>query len=311
MAPNLENSGTAFLVVCLAGLSTGIGASVVFEPRMVKLASKPVLAAGLGFSGGVMMYVSFAEIFPESRTLFEHHGLKPAMAYFWATFCVFAGMLLLRMMAFVVHLLDKDEVHEGQAPHEIEAAKNGANENNETTENTPADAEAGKVEERALSPRREAKHLKTIGLQTALAIAIHNVPEGLAGYVGTLNDPSVGITLSVAIAIHNIPEGLCVALPIYYATGSRVKGFAFALFSGFAEPVGAVLAWAIIKGTGEDMSYAVYAVLFGVVTGLMIMITLDELIPVALRYDPNNKVTVNCMVVGMAVMAASLCLFQV
>mmetsp|Transcript_94062 Transcript_94062/g.196254 ORF Transcript_94062/g.196254 Transcript_94062/m.196254 type:complete len:303 (+) Transcript_94062:277-1185(+) len=302
MAPNLDNSGTAFLVVIMAGLSTAIGAAVVFEPRMVKLASKPVLAAGLGFSGGVMMYVSFAEIFPESRTLFEEHGLDEAMAYFWATFCVFAGMLLLRVMAFIVHLLDKDEVHEGQAPHEIEAAKNGE------TETT---AEAPKVEERSLSPRREAQKLKVIGLQTALAIAIHNVPEGLAGYVGTLADPSVGITLSIAIAIHNIPEGLCVALPIYYATGSRLKGFTLALVSGFAEPVGALMAWAIIKGTGEDMSYAVYAVLFGVVTGMMIMITLHELIPVAMRYDPQNKVTTNCMVVGMAVMAASLCLFQV
>merc|ERR1711862_830486 len=121
------------------------------------------------------------------------------------------------------------------------------------------------------------KALRAMGLKTALAIGIHNFPEGLATFVATLADPVVGATLAIAIAIHNIPEGLCVALPIYYASGSRLKGFAWALLSGLSEPLGAFIGWAIIKSTGEDMNQFVYGLLFGVVAGMMIMIVLLEL----------------------------------
>merc|ERR1719188_1302658 len=105
-----------------------------------------------------------------------------------------------------------------------------------------------------------------MGLKTAIAIGLHNLPEGIATFVGTLADPAVGATLAIAIAIHNIPEGLCVALPIYYATDSRLKGFLWALFSGLSEPIGAFIGWLIIKSTGDDMNQYVYGVLFGLVS---------------------------------------------
>jgi len=148
-----------------------------------------------------------------------------------------------------------------------------------------------------------------MGINTAAAIAIHNFPEGLATFVGTLADPSVGITLAIAIGIHNIPEGLCVALPIYYATGSRIRGFLWALFSGISEPIGALIGYAIIKSSGDDMNQMVYGILFGIVGGMMVMIVISELLPTAYRYDPQDKVTTGSVVLGMAVMAASLCLF--
>merc|ERR1711972_479812 len=131
--------------------------------------------------------------------------------------------------------------------------------------------------------------LQRMGLNTAAAIAIHNFPEGLATFVATLAEPSVGVTLAIAIGIHNIPEGLCVALPIYYATNSRLKGFLWALLSGISEPVGAFIGWCIIKSTGDDMNQTVYGILFGVVAGMMIMIVILELLPTAYRYDPTDK----------------------
>lgn len=148
--------------------------------------------------------------------------------------------------------------------------------------------------------------LVRMGVMTAVAIGIHNFPEGLATFVGALSDPSVGAALAVAIAIHNIPEGLCVAIPVYYATGNRWKSFGWALLSGISEPIGAGLGWIILK---DNMNETAYGILFGLVAGMMVNISIHELIPTAVRYDPADKVTTNSIVVGMAIMAISLLLF--
>ncbi|CAM9332796.1 unnamed protein product [Laminaria digitata] len=149
--------------------------------------------------------------------------------------------------------------------------------------------------------------LVRMGLMAAVAIGIHNFPEGLATFVGALSDPSVGLALAVAIAIHNIPEGLCVAIPVYYATGNRWKAFGWALLSGVSEPIGAALGWLILK---DVMSELVYGLLFGAVAGMMVKLTIHELIPTAVRYDPADKVTTNSIIAGMAIMALSLILFK-
>eukprot|EP01083_Nonionella_stella_P088346 246154_1 len=146
-----------------------------------------------------------------------------------------------------------------------------------------------------------------MGLSTALAIALHNFPEGLATFVAALSDPSVGVVLAIAIGIHNIPEGLCVALPIYYATGNRWKGFLWGCLSGLSEPVAASLGWAVLANA---MSQTAYAALFGLVSGMMVMISFKELLPTAHRYDPEDTVVTYSVVVGMAIMAISLVLFN-
>ena len=151
------------------------------------------------------------------------------------------------------------------------------------------------------------QRLVRMGLMTAVAIGIHNFPEGLATFVSALSDPSVGLALAVAIAIHNIPEGVCVAIPVYYATGNRWKAFGWALLSGVSEPIGAALGWLILK---DIMSELVYGLLFGLVAGMMVNITLHELIPTAVRYDPADKVTTNSIIAGMGIMAISLVLFK-
>eukprot|EP00804_Cyclotella_cryptica_P028522 CCRYP_014793-RC/>CCRYP_014793-RC protein AED:0.06 eAED:0.18 QI:0/0/0/1/0.5/0.66/3/0/269 len=257
---------TAFGLTFAAGTATLIGASVVFFPKLVKLASRRVLAGSLGFSASMMIYISFVDIFRKSFDAFKSSGMEESRAYGLATLCVFIGVLMTKPdIAF----------------------------------RAPAHSQ--------LSATEEKKKLVRMGLTTATALAIHNFPEGLATFVAALEDPFSGAVLAIAIGAHNIPEGLCVALPIYYGTGSRWRGFFWGVVSGMAEPVAAILGWLVLATT---LSLEVYAVLFGLVSGIMVMISLKELLPTAHRYDPEDAVVTYCAIVGMGVMALSLVLFK-
>jgi zinc transporter ZupT len=154
--------------------------------------------------------------------------------------------------------------------------------------------------------RNESHKLMQMSFSTALAIALHNFPEGLATFVASLDDPRVGAVLGVAIAIHNIPEGLCVSLPLYYATGKRWKSFMWGALSGFTELLAAILGYAVFS---NQFSQTLYGVLFGMVAGMMIIISLRELLPTAHRYDPEDTVVTYSFISGMAIIAVSLILF--
>jgi ZIP family zinc transporter len=147
--------------------------------------------------------------------------------------------------------------------------------------------------------------LKRMGVLTALAIAIHNFPEGLATFSSALADPALGISIAVAIAIHNIPEGIAVSVPMYFATGSRAKAFWLSFSSGLAEPLGAVVGYFLLMPFFSELTFGL---LFAAVAGIMVFISLDELLPTAREYDLGHK-SVYAMVAGMMVMAASLLLF--
>jgi ZIP family zinc transporter len=153
---------------------------------------------------------------------------------------------------------------------------------------------------------KEKQKLMRMSINTAVAIGLHNLPEGLATFVASLNDPRIGGVLAIAIAIHNIPEGLCVAMPIYYATGNRWKAFGWAVLSGASEPLAALLGWAVLANSFSD---DMYAILFGIVAGMMVIISVRELLPTAHRYDPEDTVVTYSFMVGMAIMAVSLVLF--
>ena len=159
-----------------------------------------------------------------------------------------------------------------------------------------------------VNPKDEKRRLSKMGVTTALAIILHNFPEGLATFVAALQDPSVGAGLAIAIALHNLPEGVCIALPIYYATGNRWKAFGWGCLAGIAEPIAAVLGVLVLATVITD---EVYAILFGLVSGMMVMISLRELIPAAHRYDPEDTCVTMCLLIGMAVMGLSLVLFEV
>ena len=144
-----------------------------------------------------------------------------------------------------------------------------------------------------------------MGLFTALAIAIHNFPEGLATFAAALADPALGISTAIAIAIHNIPEGISVSVPIYYATGDRKKAFVYSFASGLSEPVGALLGYFVLRAYFSD---TVFGVLFAGVGGIMVFISLDELLPTAKEYGEGH-VAIYGLIAGMALMALSLLLF--
>jgi len=144
-----------------------------------------------------------------------------------------------------------------------------------------------------------------MGFFSALAIGIHNFPEGLATFAAALKDPTLGVGIAIAIAIHNIPEGIAVSAPIYYATGSRKKAFVWSFVSGLAEPVGALVGYLLLYNLFTDITFGI---LFGAVGGIMVYISLDELLPSAEEYG-HHHVAIYGLLGGMAVMALSLLLF--
>ena len=153
--------------------------------------------------------------------------------------------------------------------------------------------------------KENAKKLLRMGLFTALAIAIHNFPEGLATFISSMQDPGIAIPIVVAISIHNIPEGIAVSVPIYQATDSRKKAFWYSFLSGLAEPVGAIIGWFILMPVMNDV---VFGVIFAAVAGIMVFIAVDDLLPTAHECGEPH-LPIRGLIVGMAVMALSLLLF--
>ena len=261
----------AFGLTLFAGLATGIGSALAF---FTKRTNTSFLSVALGFSAGVMIYVSMIEIFWKAKdALCTEWGEKGG---YWATTAAFfAGIA-------VIALIDK-LVPSFENPHEIH--------------------ESGEMED--TSKADEFKKLHRMGLFTALAIAIHNFPEGLATFAAALKDPGLGVAIAVAIAIHNIPEGIAVSVPIYYATGSRKKAFFYSFLSGLSEPVGALIGFFVLW---QFMNNITFGLLFASVAGIMVYISLDELLPSAEKYGQHH-LCIYGLISGMAVMAISLLLF--
>ena len=265
-----DNVLLAFGLTLFAGLATGVGSAIAF---VSKQNSPRFLSFALGFSAGVMLYVAMVEILDKARAaLVEAHGLQMGS---WAAVGAFFGGIGL------IALIDK-LVPDATNPHE-----------------------AHTVEEMDGSKSNREKHLARMGTMTALAIAIHNFPEGLATFTAALEEPYLGLAIAVAIAIHNIPEGIAVSVPIYYATNSRKKAFIWSFLSGVSEPVGALLGWLLLRPFFSD---TLMGILFGAVAGIMVFISLDELLPSAREYGQHH-VSIIGLVLGMAVMAVSLLLF--
>ena len=260
----------AFGLTLFAGLSTGIGSAIAFFAKKTNTA---FLSIALGFSAGVMIYVSFVEILVKARdSLATEVG---DVASHWYTTAAFFGGILF------IAIIDKF-IPAAENPHEMHHVEE------------MADEEAFK----------QAK-LMRMGLFTALAIAIHNFPEGLATFTAALEDPALGVAIAVAIAIHNIPEGIAVSVPVYYATGSKRKAFWLSFLSGLAEPIGALIGFLILM---PFMSPVVFGVLFTSVAGIMVFISLDELLPAAEEYGEHH-LSIYGLIAGMAVMALSLLMF--
>ena len=253
-----------------AGLATGIGSLIAL---FAKRTHTGLLSVGLGFSGGVMIYVSMMELLPDGMEAVLHY-MPGRMGQFITLAAFFGGM-------GVFVLIDK------MLPEEV----------------NPHDAH--RVEE--MSGTENHHKLQRMGIFTALAVAIHNFPEGIATFVGGLQNPEIGIAIAAAVALHNIPEGIAVSVPIFFATGDRWKAFKYSFLSGLAEPVGALVAYLLLRPWLDGIGLGL---VFAAVAGMMVMISLDELLPAAREYGQPH-LSMYGMVAGMMVMAAGLIFLQV
>lgn len=247
----------AFLFTLFAGLSTGIGSLIAYFIKKPKMS---YLSLSLGFSGGVMIYISFMELVPKALD---------DLGQFWGVFAFFLGILFIGLIDLLIP--------EEENPHHLTSFSEVRSE-------------------------KEDKALMRTGVFTAIAIGIHNFPEGLATFGTTLSDLKFGIFIALAIAIHNIPEGISVSMPIFYATGNKKRAFTYSFLSGLAEPLGAMVGFLILL---PFLSPAVLSGLLAFVAGIMVYISLDELLPMAHRYGDSHIVLVG-IVLGMLVMAVSL-----
>ena len=270
-----ENLTLAFLLTLIAGLSTGIGSAIGL---FAKKTNYKMLSYAMGFSAGVMIYISFTELLAEAFISLQH-DLGEKIGSYAAVGSFFGGIAL-------IAIIDKLVPHHDN-PHEFDHT------------------EDLKLSEDSIVKTPMHKKLLRTGLMTALAIAIHNFPEGMATFAGALKDISLGIPIAVAIAIHNIPEGLAVSVPIYYSTGNRKKAFWYSFLSGLAEPLGAIVGYFLLFQFFND---TVFGIVYGSIAGIMVFIALDQLLPAAEEYG-SHHVTIYGLVSGMLVMAISLLLF--
>ena len=255
----------AFVFTLIAGLSTGIGSVIAL---IAKRTNTKFLCFSLGLSAGVMLYVSFMEMMPGARVaLAEAFGEKTGMLYMIIAF--FGGMGLITLIDLLVP--------ESGNPHEMHG-----------------------VEE---MDKKDALHRS--GLIVAVSLALHNFPEGIATFSSALTGMDVAVPITVAVAIHNIPEGIAVSVPIYHATGSKLKAFWYSFLSGFAEPVGALMAYFFLM---QYQTPAINGMVLAAVAGIMVFVSLDELLPTAEKYGKHH-VSISGVVVGMLTMGLSLFMF--
>ena len=287
--PNLVaagNSEWALGLTVLAGLSTGIGSLIGLGSGRN---NRTFLTLALGFSAGAMVFVSLVEILPKARLVLTPL-LGPRWGYGASMLAFFTGVAAMSLVDGWLPLHDPVEAF-GQVSPSGAPKPILANPSHDSSPNGP---------EATASRRR----LLRMGLFAALAIAIHNFPEGLATFLGALSNPQLGVSIAVAVAIHNIPEGLAVSAPVYFATRSRRTAFWVSFLSGVAEPLGGLLGFLLFRSFPNPL---VFGLVFAGVAGVMVYVSLDELLPAAREYG-SHHLAISSLMAGMAVMALSLVL---
>jgi ZIP family zinc transporter len=255
-----ENIIPALLLTLAAGLCTGVGSAIAYFIRKPKIV---YLAFLLGFSAGVMIYISLMELLPDSlQAIGKFRGLA----------AFFIGIAVIGLIDMLVP--------ERENPHQLQAAD---------------------IADEPTAHRKKNCLMKT-GLFTALAIGIHNFPEGLATFASALSDVHLGVFIAIAIAIHNIPEGIAVSVPIFYATGNKNKAFFYSFLSGMAEPAAAIIGYLVLL---PFLTPVLLAALLAFAAGVMIYVSLDELLPMA-HYYGHGHLVIGGIILGMLVMAVSL-----
>lgn len=276
----------ALLLTLIAGAATGLGGLlIIFNKKL----SSNFLAGALGLSAGVMIFISLAELYPEAQAAIQGAAYSGINGKALVLVSFFVGMGIIFLIDFVVP--------DYENPHEATGLS--------------LDSKTLATEMISASEKMTGGHsaLKKLGIMSALAIAIHNFPEGMATFISSLGDSQMGAGITFAVAIHNIPEGIAVAIPIYYATRSKGKAVLYATLSGLTEPVGAAICYGVTAMFGVQISEggAAFPLILAAVAGIMIYISLDELLPTAEKYGKHH-VAIAGVVGGMAIMGISLIL---
>jgi len=255
-----DNAVRALILSSAAGFSTLFGAVIVL---FSKGKNEKILSVSLGFAAGVMISVSFTDLYPNAVAAFEETMSRKLSIVLTVAFIVLGLAFAILIDRFVPH--EQAEEGSGDKPH---------------------------------------KDLYRVGFVSMLAIGLHNLPEGMATFMAGYDSLSLGVAISVAIALHNIPEGVTVALPVYFATGSRKAAFKYTFLSGFAEPVGAFLTFLVLR---PFITPFLLAALFAVISGIMIYIAVEELIPSSRQYN-HERLALYSTLAGICLMPLTIAL---
>ena len=261
-----SNFGMAFSLTLLAGLATAIGGMIAFVTKKDNLKA---LSISLGFSAGVMIFISLVDIIPGAENLLKTHFPH---GYQWL---VFGGFILGILISLLIDYFIPDHVDTDELLN-------------------PEDNEAYE--------RHHSRLLKRAGIVTAVAICIHNFPEGMATFLTTTQDLTLGFSVAFAIAIHNIPEGISVALPIYHLTGKKRYAMLYAALSGITEPIGALVGMFIF---GLFVPNFFVGFLMATVAGIMTYISIDTLLPMSKSYDTGHY-SISGVVLGLVIMGITM-----
>ena len=265
----------ALILTGFAGFTTTIGAAFAF------ITDKPsvrLLALGLGFSGGVMLSVSFVELLPSAFDEFSSAGFTESDAFLWGNIWFFIGIFAIFFLDYLIPHFYKEEGVTHEHSHDF------------SFENTSSISK---------------EDIHKLGILSALGIAVHNFPEGLVTFTSTLQSVELGIVLAIAVGLHNIPEGLSVSIPIVTATNDKWYAFRLGLLSGLAEPIGALVAAVILF---QFLTPAVIGAALAFVAGIMVFISFDELLPAAKNADESHLISLG-IIAGMIIMVLTLWLF--
>ncbi len=268
----------ALILSTLAGLSTILGGVVTF---FIKKDSLKLLSFGLGLSAGVMLFISLADLYPEAQEMIKN---QMGESFLWLTVVSFALGIL---VAVLIDYFIPDHIQENMFDKQI-----GANEQNIDSTDCVKDENAiisiGKI--------------KKAGITTAIVVAVHNFPEGLATFFTTTQNMTLGLGIVFAIAIHNIPEGIAISIPVYQATHSKRKAFWYSFLSGMAEPVGGVIGFILIQTFFPNICLGI---LFALVAGIMTYISIDTLLPMSKSYDTGHY-SISGVVLGLIIMGMTM-----
>merc|ERR1711879_404617 len=308
-----QNVGLAFAITFAAGFAACLGATSIF---CVKPEQLGVVPAALGFSSGVVVYLSFMNLIPECIELLnESTGEESeSLAHFYSLLCVIGGVVLafLSERCFSHHHGDEDEFHSPKG-HVADASGHcHADEDSKSSGQTKDALETGdEIEMNSINDQRptpghdldsestmyeetaKPENLSHLSYTIAAALILHHLPEGIATFISLYYDFEFGILVAFALVIHDVPSGVCIAVPTYCATGSMVKPFLLCLAAAAAYPIGGLIGWLVVEVASDAFIDSFIGALFGVTGGIMLYIAFVELLPTAImtakRYTSSSK----------------------